>query len=69
MGSKKPFDDTGAAPTEVKSVASTILTEFFDVLEKSEGFEDVATKLRKVVLDDGVFAEPSIRVAMFPDDS
>lgn len=56
-------------PAKVKSVAATILGEFFDVLEKEEGFGEVAPRLRKVVLEDGIFAEPSIRAALFPDAS
>lgn len=54
-------------PIKVKSVAAIILGEFFDVLQSEEGFEEVAPRLRKVVLEDGVFAEPSIRAALFPD--
>ncbi|WP_234851235.1 hypothetical protein [Sinorhizobium meliloti] len=66
-----PENKDGAAepPIRVKSVAATILGEFFDVLQEEEGFEEVAPKLRKVVLEDGVFAEPSIRAALFPDAS
>jgi hypothetical protein len=56
-------------PAKVKSVAATILGEFFDVLEKEEGFDEMAPRLRKIVLEDGVFAEPSIRAALFSDDS
>lgn len=54
-------------PANVTSVAATILGEFFDALEKEEGFGEIAPSLRKVVLEDGVFAEPSIRAALFPD--
>ena len=53
----------------MKSVAATILGEFFDTLAKEEDFGDIASKLRKVVLEEGVFAEPSIRAALFPDES
>jgi hypothetical protein len=56
-------------PGKVKSVAATILGEFFDVLEKEEGFGEIAPGLRKVVLEHGVFAEPAIRAALFPDAS
>lgn len=54
---------------KVKSVAATILGEFFDVLEREEGFGEIAPRLRKVVLEDGIFAEPTIRSALFPDPS
>ncbi|MDK9696973.1 MAG: hypothetical protein OEL76_11320 [Siculibacillus sp.] len=54
-------------PGQVKSVSAVILGQFFDVLEKEEGFAEVASRLRKLVLEDGIFAEPSIRGALFPD--
>lgn len=58
-----------APSVNTKSVAANILGEFFEVLQAEEGFEEVTTRLRKVVLEDGVFAEPSIRAALFPDAS
>lgn len=54
---------------KVGCVAAIILDKFFDVLAKEEGFNEIAPRLRKVVLEDGVFAEPSIRAALFPDVS
>lgn len=71
-GNLDTTEDKGQAaepPAKVKSVAATILGEFFDTLEKEEDFGDIAPKLRKVVLEEGVFAEPSIRAALFPDES
>lgn len=63
-------EDTAAvSPAMIKSVAVTILGEFFDTLEEDEDLGDIAPRLRKVVLEDGVFAEPSIRAALFPDVS
>ncbi|ACS55867.1 hypothetical protein Rleg_1579 [Rhizobium leguminosarum bv. trifolii WSM1325] len=62
-------DGATAPPVKLKSVAATILGEFFDVLQAEEGFEEVTPRLRRVVLEDGVFAEPSIRAALFPDAS
>lgn len=62
-------DQAVGPPAKVKSVAANILSEFFDALEKEEGFDEIAPKLRKIVLEDGVFAEPSIRAALFPDAS
>lgn len=56
-------------PAKVKSVAATILGEFFDAIEKDESLADIAPRLRKLVLEDGVFAEPAIRGALFPDAS
>ncbi|MBU2326189.1 MAG: hypothetical protein KJ755_02335 [Alphaproteobacteria bacterium] len=69
MDTTENNDDATEPPVKVKSVAATILGEFFDALQAEEGFEDVANRLRKVVLEDGVFAEPSIRTALFPDAS
>lgn len=57
------------ADSPPKTVAATILSEFFDALAKEEGLSDVSAKLRKIVLDEAVFAESSIRTAMFPDAS
>ncbi|WFU31324.1 hypothetical protein QA635_32905 [Bradyrhizobium brasilense] len=54
-------------PAKVKSVAATILREFFQVLEKEEDLGDVARGLRKVVLEEGILHESAIRAALFPD--
>ena len=62
-------DEAANPPNRVTSVAAIILGEFFAVLEKEEGLGKVAPGLRKLVLEDGVFAEPSIRAALFPDAS
>jgi hypothetical protein len=62
-------DQPGEPATQVKSVAAGILDEFFDELAKEDGLADIAAGLRKTVFDDGVFAEPAIRAAMFPDAS
>lgn len=51
----------------VTTVAKSVLSGFFDELTKVEGLAEIVPKLRKVVLDDGVFAEPAIRAALFPD--
>lgn len=69
MDTTENNDGATEPPIKVKSVAATILGEFFDVLQADEGLEEVAARLRKVVLDDGVFAEPLIRAALFPDAS
>ncbi|WGR93368.1 hypothetical protein MTX26_26580 [Bradyrhizobium sp. ISRA443] len=53
-------------PAKVKSVAATILREFFQVLEKKEDLSEVAPRLRKVV-QDGILHESAIRAALFPD--
>jgi hypothetical protein len=60
-------DDTTELPAPIKSVAATILGEYFATLENEEGFAEVAARLRKVVLEDDILAEPAIRMAIFPD--
>lgn len=69
MDTTEDKDQAAEPPAKVKSVSAAILGEFFDTLEKEEGFGETAPRLRKVVLEDGVFAEPLIRAALFPDAS
>lgn len=69
MNDRIVADGASEPPSKVKTVAAGILSEFFDALAAEEGLSDVAPRLRKVVLDDGIFAEPSIRAAMFPEAS
>lgn len=51
------------------TVTSSVLGAFFDVLAKEDDLADLADDLKRLVLDDGVFAEPAIRTVMFPDAS
>jgi len=66
VDSSKASIDQEEPPSQVKTVAASILGEFFDALAQ-EDLSDVVSRLRKTVLEDGVFAEPSIRAALFPD--
>jgi len=59
--------EEGEAAQPVATVSKVVLGTFLEDLAKIEGFKDVAANLKKVVIDDGVFAEPAIRAAMFPD--
>ncbi len=59
-------EDNGS-PQPVATVSKAVLGAFLDDLSKNQGFEDIASTLKKVVIEDGVFAEPAIRVAIFPD--
>lgn len=52
---------------KVTTVAATVLTAFFDELAKADDLVDITANLKKLVLDDGVFAEPSVRAVLFPD--
>ncbi|MGY3473605.1 hypothetical protein [Bradyrhizobium ottawaense] len=67
MDTREDKIEAAEPPAKVKSVAATILGEFFDVLEKVEGLGEVASGLRKVVLEEGMLHEPAIRAALFPD--
>jgi hypothetical protein len=67
MTENGPRSTSDECTAPVPTVASTVLTKFFDELAKTEGFAEIAPNLRKVVLNDGVFAEPAIRAALFPD--
>lgn len=51
----------------VNTVAKAVLGEFMEDIAKIDGFKDVAANLKKVVIEDGVFAEPAIRAAIFPE--
>lgn len=65
-------EDIAAAETpepgaKVTTVAGTVLTAFFDELEKADDLKEITANLKKLVLEDGVFAEPAIRAVLFPD--
>jgi len=65
-------DEQSGASAEsqaVPAVTSSVLGAFFDALSKEEDLAELAVGLRKLVLDDGIFAEPAIRTVMFPDAS
>lgn len=61
--------DAEECGANIATVSENILKQFFDELAKDESLSEIALNLRKTVLDDGVFAEPAIRAAMFPDAS
>jgi len=61
--------DAEECGANITTVSENILKQFFDELAKDESLSEIALNLRKTVLDDGVFAEPAIRAAMFPDAS
>jgi hypothetical protein len=66
-----PEDDPNKAAEQpapaVTSVAHSVLGQFFDQLAATEDLADIAPRLRGVVLDEAVFAEPAIRAALFSD--
>lgn len=69
MDEPNASNSENASIEKMRSVAETIFIDFFDTLEKDETLSDVAPRLRKLVLEDRVFAEPAIRSALFPDAS
>jgi len=60
-------EDGAEVGVNVGTVASAVLTAFFDALAKTDDLAEVAGNLKKIVLDDDVFAEPVVRAALFPD--
>ena len=62
-------DDDETTAQAVPAVTSSVLGSFFDALADTDDLKEIAAALRTLVLDDGVFAEPAIRAAMFPDAS
>ena len=67
MEPSKNNEDAAAPSFKVQSVAAGILGEFFDELQKEEGLEEVAPRLRKLILGDGIFLEAAVRVALFQE--
>lgn len=62
-------DDDETSVQAVPAVTSSVLGSFFDALADTDDLKEIAAALRTLVLDDGVFAEPAVRAAMFPDAS
>lgn len=60
-------EESSDSDEKVGTVAGAVLTTFFDALAKADDLADIAVNLKKIVLDDGVFAEPAVRAALFPD--
>lgn len=58
-------EDNESGP--VATVAGTVISAFFDELEKADGLKEKTAKLRKLVLEEGVMAEPAIRAILFPE--
>lgn len=59
--------DADEQSVEVTTVARSVLTKYFDELAKQPGFANSAPRLRKLVLDNGSFAEPGVRSALFDE--
>ncbi len=66
MAMTNPTED-GNEEKSIPTVAAAVLSTFFDELAGMDEFADSAEQLRKLILDAGVFAEPAVRAALFPD--
>jgi len=60
-------ENSSDSEEKVGTVASAVLNTFFDELATTDDLADIAANLKKLVLDDGVFAEPAVRAVLFPD--
>jgi hypothetical protein len=52
----------------VGTVAEKILIAVFDEMANDEGLANVASSLRKLVLEEGIFSEAALRAAIFADE-
>jgi hypothetical protein len=59
--------EPGGEQIRVMTVAGAVLSSFFDELARVDDFGECAEQLRKLVVVDGVFAEPAVRNVLFPD--
>src|SRR3546814_16635272 len=67
MQNNNTTGESTGADEKVGTVAGAVLATFFDALATTSDLADIAANLRKIVIDDGVFAEPAVRAALFPD--
>lgn len=51
----------------VTTVAASVLSKFFDELATDPDLVDISANLKKLVIDQGVFAEPAVKAVLFPD--
>lgn len=57
---------TKKAP-QTATVAQAVFQKYFEELAKTEGFAEIAPRLKKVVMEDGVLSDTAIKSAMFPE--
>ena len=58
--------EPGGEQVHVTTVAGAVLSSFFDELARLDDFGECAEQLRKLVLVDGVFAEPAFASEYLP---
>ena len=64
-----PTDASEESLGKITTVAGSILDQYFDALEKVEGYEKVAERLRRAVAEKGVGNEAAIKAALFDDST
>ncbi|MDB5466921.1 MAG: hypothetical protein JWQ46_1683 [Phenylobacterium sp.] len=67
MTDETQSEESASTGTTPSSVAHGVLESFFKRLGETDGYTDVAVRLRKVVVEDGNFAEAALRTAIFGD--
>lgn len=60
------LDSDLSETAELGSVASQILSSFLDDLAGIEATQEIAARLRAVIIDEGLTSEAAIRAAIFP---
>ena len=75
MSDDSDIEDEGRGPPplrsvdEITTVARAVLNSYFDKLADTEGFSEIAAKLRRAVLYDHQFNDAAIKAALFPDET
>ncbi|MGV2103872.1 hypothetical protein [Rhizobium sp. 21-4511-3d] len=59
-------DDNPSSPIPI--LATAVLDTFFENLANNDQFSEFAPKLRKLVVEDGLMAEPAIMALLFPEE-
>ena len=60
--------DTKDTEGPIGTVSRKILVAVFDHMATEDKLADVAPRLRKVVLEDGLMSDAALRAAMFADE-
>src|SRR3546814_19611945 len=66
MQNNNTTGESTGADEKVGTVAGAVLATFFDAVATTSDLADIAANLRKILLEDGVFAEPAVRADLFP---
>ena len=64
MTESEPSQDSNDDKPQAATVAHAVLEKFFSELEKTDGFAEVAPKLRTTILSERLFTEAAIRTAL-----